>query len=264
MRKNVIISIVVLFIFLPIIGCKSVPSQSGDMEGGQVKLTVAAAASLVDALDELKIMYGEKNPDIILTYNLASSGTLQKQIEEGAPVDVFISAGKSQMDALDDKGLVIKDSLTNLLGNQLVLIASAQSNIESFDDLATDLVNKISIGTPETVPAGKYAQETLINLNLWDNIQPKIVMANDVRQVLTLVETTNVEAGLVYSSDAIQGKDIKIVATPPAKACKPIVYPMAIMASSKHIEEAQNFQAFLLSDEAMEVFIKYGFINIKN
>ncbi|NLB88647.1 MAG: molybdate ABC transporter substrate-binding protein [Syntrophomonadaceae bacterium] len=229
-----------------------------------INLTIAAAASLVDALNEIKAIYNEEKPNIALTFNFAGSGTLQKQIEQGAPVDIFISAGQAQMDPLVEKGLVIDESLVNLLGNELVLIAKEDSLITSFEDLTTDKVQKISIGTPETVPAGKYAKETLISMNIWDKIESKIVMANDVRQVLTFVETENVDAGLVYSSDATQGRGIKVVAAAPADSCEPIVYPMAIIADSKHADEAADFQEFLLSDKAMEVFVKYGFIGLNN
>jgi len=156
-------------------------------------LTVAAAASVQDVAKELKRVYGEKNSGVVITYNFASSGTLQKQIEEGAPVDLFISAGKSQMDALEEKGLILPGTRKNLLGNDLVLIAGKDSGLASFDELDDQTTEKISIGTPETAPAGRYAKEALISLGLWEKIQPKLVLAKDVRQVLTYVETGNVD-----------------------------------------------------------------------
>ncbi len=264
-RKLIILSVMlVLAMAMSIVGCGNGQSSAPDVNNEpEVKLTIAAAASLVDALNELETMYKEEKPNVTLTYNLAASGTLQKQIEEGAPADLFISAGKSQMDALVEKELIVEDSLMNLLGNELVLIANKDSAMTSFDDLTTDAVQKISIGTPETVPAGKYAQETLTTMNLWDQIQSKIVMANDVRQVLTYVETGDVDAGLVYSSDATQGQNIKVVAAAPAGSSKPIVYPMAIIADSKNIEAAADFEEFLISDKAMQVFVKYGFKDLK-
>lgn len=264
MKKMAVLVSIMLLLLVGVLGCSNQQSPAPDAgDVPEVNLTIAAAASLIDALDELKAIYGEEKPNVNLTYNLAASGVLQKQIEEGAPVDFFISAGKAQMDALLEQKLVDEASLENLLGNELVLVVQADSTISSFDDLTTDAVQKISIGTPETVPAGKYAQETLTSLNIWKEIQPKIVMANDVRQVMTFVETKNVEAGLVYRSDAAQGKGIKIATAAPAGSSRPIVYPMAIVSSTKYAEEAAEFEKFLLSDEAMQIFVKYGFIDIR-
>jgi len=143
-----------------------------------------------------------------------------------------------------------------------VLIVPKDSKIETFDDLVTDKAAKISIGTPETVPAGKYGQEALTNLNLWEPIQPKLVMAKDVRQVLTYVESENVDAGLVYRSDTIGSEKTRIAAAAPADSHSPIVYPMAIVAASQQQEAAQEFVTFLTGEKAKIVFEKYGFKNL--
>lgn len=243
-------------------GCAA---NKGQVKAGQepVSLTIAAAISLKDAAEELKAVYATKNPGVRITCNFSSSGTLQKQIEEGAPADLFISAGKSQMDALSRKGLIIETSRLDLLGNELVLIAGRGASITGFEDLAGPGVARISTGTPETVPAGSYAKEVLTNLNLWDKLQPKIVLAKDVRQVLTYVETGNVEAGLVYRSDAVSGREVKIVAAAPAGSHKPIVYPMAVIKNTGNKNASEEFAAFLSGREAATVFEKYGFKTIK-
>ncbi|PKM78260.1 MAG: molybdate ABC transporter substrate-binding protein [Firmicutes bacterium HGW-Firmicutes-15] len=261
MKKFIILLGLMLFLIATITGCggSKQATQPTAPKAEPVNLMIAFAASLQDAGQELQTIYTSKHPDIKITYSFAASGTLQKQIEEGAPVDLFVSAGKSQMDALVQKKLISDASLKNLLGNELVLIAPKASTISSFEALTDKSVAKISIGTPETVPAGKYAQETLTTMKLWDKVQSKLVMAKDVRQVLTYVETGNVDAGLVYRSDTVQSKESKIVAAAPADSSKPIVYPMAIIASSNHPQEAADFEAFLASDEAMQVFVKYGF-----
>lgn len=250
-----------LFIVAATAGCGTAGGQP-KTEAEQVSLTISAAASLQDALNELKTIYAEQHPDVAITYNFAASGTLQKQIEEGAPADLFISAGKKQMDALAEKGLIVDASRKDLLGNELVLIAKNDSTLTEFDGLTDPGVAKISIGTPESVPAGKYAQEALTSLELWDKLQPKLVLAKDVRQVLTYVETGNVDAGLVYRSDALMGKEIKVVAAAPAESHKPIVYPMAVINSTKHQPETEAFAAFLSGDEAARVFTEYGFKTI--
>ncbi len=258
MKKLWIILGSLFFTAAVVMGCGSGKEQSKS-KAEQLNLTISAAASLQDASEELRTIYVSNHPNVSITYNLGSSGTLQKQIEEGAPVDLFISAGKSQMDALAQKGLIVEDSRHDLLGNELVLITGKEGNLTGFDGLTDASVNKISIGTPETVPAGQYAKETLTSLNLWDQIQPKLVLAKDVRQVLTYVESGNVDAGLLYHSDAITSKNVKIVATAPAGSNKPIVYPMALVKGAKNQKEAEDFANFLFSDEAAKVFEKYGF-----
>ncbi len=261
MKKFLILFGLMLFSIATLTGCSGSKqaTQPPAPQPEPVNLMIAAAASLQDAGQELQTIYTSKHPDIKITYNFAASGTLQKQIEEGAPVDLFISAGKAQTDALAQKKLISDTSLKNLLGNELVLIAKKGSTLTSFEGLTDKSVGKISIGTPETVPAGQYAKDTLTTMKLWDKIQSKLVMGKDVREVLTWVETGNVDAGLVYRSDTTKMKEGKIVAAAPADSSKPIVYPMAVIASSKHPKEAGEFEAFLLTNEAQQVFIKYGF-----
>lgn len=262
MRRSLFLLGLMLFIVAATAGC-GVGKEQSKANAEPVNLTISAAASLKDAMEELITIYAKQHPDVIISYNFAASGPLQKQIEEGAPVDLFISAGKSQMDALAEKGLLVDASRIDLLGNELVLIANKDSKLTGFEGLTDPGVAKISIGTPETVPAGKYAQEALTSLKLMDKLQPKLVMANDVRQVLTYVETGNVDAGLVYRSDAMSGKEIKVVAAAPADSHKPIVYPMAVIKSTKHQKETEAFAAFLSGDEAAQVFTKYDFKTVK-
>jgi len=257
LKRILVFLALMLFIVASLTGC------GGKKEQAKTELTISAAASLQDAAAELKTIYEKQHPNVTITYNLAASGTLQKQIEEGAPSDLFISAGKSQMDALAQKGLLIDSTRKDLLGNELVLIAGKDSTLAGFDGLISESVKKISIGTPETVPAGQYAKETLTALKLWDQLQPKMVLAKDVRQVLTYVETGNVDAGLVYRTDAATSTNIKIIAAAPANSNKPIVYPMALIKSTKNQKEAEAFAAFLTTDEAVKVFEKYGFKVLK-
>lgn len=256
MKKVIACLTVILLISTILAGCGG---QQTNSQAEPVELTIAAAASLKDAAEELKTVYNQQNQNVTITYNFASSGTLQKQIEEGAPCDLFISAGKKQMDALEEQELIFPESRKNLLGNELVLIAGSESTIGDFDGLADPAVGKISIGTPETVPAGKYAQEALTSLGLWEKLQPKMVLAKDVRQVLTYVETGNVDAGLVYHSDAITGKNIKVVAAAPEDSHKPIVYPAAVLKATKNQEAVEQFLDFLSSSEAGQIFEKHGF-----
>jgi molybdate transport system substrate-binding protein len=261
MKKYFVVFVLLLSVLLAG-GCakkEATAPKSQPQPAKTVTLNIAAAASLKDAASELQSIYAKKHPEVKINYNLAASGTLQQQIEQGAPTDLFISAGKKQMDALGQENLIVADSRKDLLGNKLVLVTGKNSTLKDFNGLTDTAIKKISIGTPETVPAGKYAQDTLTSLNLYNQIQPKLVLAKDVKQVLTYVQTGNVDAGLVYFSDTYKVNDIKIVATAPEDSHKPIVYPMAIVKASKNQSAAQSFAEFLASPEAAKVFSKYGF-----
>lgn len=230
---------------------------------GNNVIQVSAAISLKDALAVLKEMYEKKKPDADIRFNLASSGMLQKQIEQGAPVDLFISAGKKQMDDLAAKKLIVPETRCDLLGNELVLIVSKEKKvaITSFADLA-DKAQSISIGQPETVPAGKYGKETLSNLKLWDTVEKKIMFAKDVRQVLSYVDSGNVDAGLVYQSDTVALKSAVVAATAQKGSHSPILYPMALIKDGRNKDAAGAFMEFLKSAEAAKVFARYKFIPV--
>jgi len=224
-------------------------------------LTISAAASLKDAIAEIQQLYTQQQP-VTITNNFGASGSLQQQMEQGAPVDIFISAATIQMDALQQKGLIITDTRKNILSNQVVLIAPKNSNLVSnFKDLTSAGLQKIALGEPKSVPAGKYAQEVLTFYNIFNQIKPKIIYAKDVRQVLTYVETGNVDAGIVYLTDA-KVSDVKIVAIAPANSHSPVVYPVAVIKASKSINAAKKFVQFLSSKLASNVFNKYGFTKV--
>ncbi len=236
-------------------------SLFGCSQPAPVELNVSAALSLTDVLKEINALYIQENPDITITPNFASSGTLQQQIEQGAPVDVFISAAATQMDNLQNGNLVLTDTRKNLLNNSVVLIVPIDSTLDitSFNDLILDKVKQIAIGDPKSVPAGKYAQQTFDKLGITEQVKSKEVLGNDVRQVLTYVETGNVEAGIVYATDALISTKVKVVASAPAEINAKIVYPVAVIKASKNVDAAKAYIAFLFSDEAKVIFEKYGF-----
>ena len=257
-----------LFVFsflliLSLVGCSSgndTPPASNITKVEPIEIMVSAAASMKDSLTELQKAYAQKKPEVKITINFGASGALQQQIEQGAPADLFISAGKTQMDTLDSKNLLVKESKVDLVGNELVLVTGKDnSKVTSLEDLPKAGVVKIGIGTPESVPAGKYAQEALTNLKLWDALQPKFVMAKDVTQVLTYVETGNVEAGFVYQSDALGSTKVKVVTVVPASSHKTIVYPAAVISATKNKQAAEDFLKYLQSSDAQQVFVRYGF-----
>lgn len=247
-------------------GCGAQKNSSGFSNASNAEqkkpteITISAAASLKNSMDEIQTAYEAKNSQVKLILNFGSSGTLQQQIEQGAPTDLFISAGKNQMDALVEKDLMVKESVLSLLGNDLALVVGADNEaVKSIRDLTQESIAKIGIGTPESVPAGKYAKEAFTSLKLWDTLQPKFVMAKDVTQVLNYVETGNAEAGVVYKSDAQSSTKVKVVEAFPVDSHKDIIYPAGVVAATKNKETAEEFLTYLQSPEAQGIFAKYGF-----
>lgn len=223
-------------------------------------LTVSAAASLIDTLQEIAPLYHPANSTVTVRYNFASSGALQQQIENGSPVDLFISAAETQMNLLQRKNLLVPGSRRNLLKNRMVLIVPANAaGITTLPMLKQNQIQRIAIGDPRSVPAGQYAKQILEKQGLWEPLQSKYVLANNVRQVLQFVESGNAQAGLVYLTDAKTSDQVKIVETIDAKLHDPIVYPIAVIKASKHPTIAQQFSEFLSSDAARAIFSKYGF-----
>jgi molybdate transport system substrate-binding protein len=246
------------FITTLIAGCSSEQPTTAQ---AKVEMNISAAVSLKDALEEIQKNYEAKNPNVKLIYNLGASGALQKQIEQGAPADIFMSAASKQMSDLEAEGLVNKSTRKNLVENRLVIIVPKTSNlnITKYEDLAKEEVQKISIGETASVPAGQYAQEVLQKLEIWDNIKAKAVLAKDVRTVLTYVETDNVDAGIVYKTDALSSNKVKIVANAPEGSHQPIVYPVALLSGTKQQQAAEDFLAYLSTPECKAIFEKYGF-----
>ena len=252
--------------FLLLVSVMCLTAACGGKPSAQpVELTVSAAVSMKDALQEVQQLYQAKNPGVKITYNLGASGSLQKQIEEGAPADLFISAGVKQMDALEKKGLIKKESRKNLVENQLVLVVGKDSTLvlSRFADLIKPEVKQFAMGVPETVPAGDYTQQVLKRLQIAEALKNKTVLAKDVRTVLAYVETGNVEAGAVYRTDAVSSNKVKIAVVAPPEDHAPIVYPMAVVAATRNSEAAAAFGAYLGGVEARAVFEKHGFITAK-
>ncbi|WP_127583447.1 molybdate ABC transporter substrate-binding protein [Paenibacillus koleovorans] len=224
-----------------------------------VELTISAAASLTDALNEIKPVFEEKNKSIKLTFNYGASGTLQQQIEQGAPADLFLSAAAKNMKALVDKQLIDSAKQVSLLRNELVVVLpkDAKTSYTKLTDLSG--AKSLAIGIPESVPAGDYAKQALTSAKLWDSLQPKIVQGKDVRQVLQYVETGNVDAGFVYKTDALTSKDVKVAMTVDPATYPLIEYPVGIVKATKHNKEAETLYSYLQSKAALDVFVKHGF-----
>lgn len=222
-------------------------------------LTISAAASLKEPMEELKLIFEKENRTNI-TFNFGGSGTLQKQIEQGAPVDIFISAGEQQFKALEDKERIQENSKVELLENQLVFIVNNEykANINSIESIK-NIDGKISLGEVNSVPVGQYGEKALNYYNILEEFKGNIVYAKDVKQVLSYVESGEVVGGIVYKSDALNLRKSSIVTVFKEETCGKITYPAGIIESSNNKELGKSFMEFLKSSEAIEIFEKYGF-----
>jgi molybdate transport system substrate-binding protein len=252
-----------LMLTILIIGCgvqkQSSSTQKQTTTETPIELNISAAASLKEAMADIQTEYKKAKPNVTLTVNFGASGSLQQQIEQGAPCDVFISAGQSQMKALDDKSLLLENTKKDLVKNDLVLVGPKDTTITSISDLTSDKVKKIGVGEPQSVPAGKYADEVFTNLGIKDSISSKLVFAKDVKEVLAWSTSGNVEVGFVYKSDALSSNDVKIIETVPEDKHSPITYPIGVIKASKNPDDAKAFEDFLFSDTCKKIFEKYGY-----
>ncbi len=226
------------------------------------ELVLSVAISMREAVQELGQSFAAARPGLTIRYNFGSSGELQKQIEAGAPVDVFISAAARQMDELEAKKLVLSDSRRAFARNVLTVIKPADSRIDISKpaDLGDRRVGRIVIGNPKTVPAGQYAEESLRALSLWDRVQAKLIFAENVRQALDYVARGEVDAGFVYTTDAAAPKTgVKEAFRPGEDTYRPVVYPAAVVSGTKQSALARAFVELLSSAEARTVLARHGF-----
>ena len=230
----------------------------------KIELLVSAAASTTDCMNELVGIYSEQHQNLTINCNYGSSGALQQQIEQGAPADIFFSASPKQMKALQEKGLMEDATIKNLLQNRIVLITPKdEKQLSSFQDLLDSSITKIGVGEPKSVPAGQYAAQVFKSLEMTDALASKLVLAKDVREVLSWVETGNVQAGVVYETDSKISSGVVVSAIAPEGSHTPVVYPIGVVKTSQQKEAALAFETFLFSKEAASVFAKYGFTVVK-
>lgn len=272
MRKELIIMLVLLSLFLAP-GCVSnksgTPNNTATPATGATSaasvpevITISAAASLTEAFTKIASQFEKENPGTNVNLNFGGSGNLRMQVEGGAPVDVFASADENQMNILGNKSLIVNSSRKDFAHNSLVLIVPEKStlNIANIKDLANPKIQKISIGNPDTVPVGEYSLLALTEAGLWNQLKNKAVLAENVKQVLVYVESAEVDAGIVYITDAksAQPGTVKIVTN--IYVSEPINYPIALVSSSNHKEKAQKFIDFVTKKDGQEILKKYGFV----
>ena len=235
-------------------------SAPAGAQATQSQITVAAAISMKDALEALAKQFSTRAGAVKAVLTFGASGILEKQIEEGAPVDVFISAAPAPMNNLDEKSLLLAGTRRDVAGNRLVLVVPVgTTTVKDVQDLKKPDVRTIAIGETRSVPAGQYAAEALRYLKLFDTLEPKFVFAQNVRAVLAYVADRDADAGFVYETDAKTSDKVAIASALPASSYTPVVYPAAVIRNSQNPAGAKAFLEFLATPEARAIFQKYGF-----
>lgn len=249
----------VLMLFMTACGNGGEADGPGSEETIEGTITISAAASLTDAMNEIAEKFMEEYPEVQVDYNFGGSGALSQQIIKGAPADLFLSASEEHFKTVIDEGYIDAENSTELLRNELVLIAPEDNGtVTSFDDLSE--AEQIAMGTAGSVPAGAYGAEVLDSMGMLEDLKGAFVYAEDVRGVLTYVETGNVDAGLVYRTDAKTSDKVEIIETAPEDTHAPIIYPAGMINESQNPDAAEKFYDYLQSEEALEVFKDYGFV----
>ena len=225
------------------------------------KVNVFAAASLTDSLKEIASAYEQQGGNHI-TFNLGASSTLARQIEEGAPADIFFSADEARMDALQAKGLIVEGTRKSRLSNSLVIVVATEGGaaVQSPSDLAGPKIKRIALGDPKAVPIGVYARQYLKKLGLWEAIEPKVVATENVRAAMAAVEAGDADASIVYKTDTAISRRVRVAFAVPPRDGPKISYPMALLKDSTQPEAARKLLGYLGSESAAKIFRKYGFI----
>ena len=228
---------------------------------GAEELTLSVAISMKDAVQELGARFARERPGTVLRYNFGGSGELQKQIEAGAPVDLFVSAAARQMDELEARGLVVPATRRVFASNVLVAVKPVDSTVDLAKpaDLLGPRVQRIVIGNPKTVPVGQYTEESLRALGLWERVQPKLVLAENVRQALEYVARGEVDAGFVYTTDALRADRVKEAFRPAEDTYRPVTYPVAVVKDARQPALARAFIDLLVSAAGQAVLSRLGF-----
>ncbi|MFD2626110.1 molybdate ABC transporter substrate-binding protein [Salibacterium salarium] len=258
MRPNKILYFTeIMAVFSIITGC----SLFEDSSTKDMTIRISAASSLQDVMGEVETIIETRHPTMDVVFNYGSSGSLKQQLSQGAPIDLYLSASTDTVHALLEDGTLKEKNVVNFLQNELVLIepVNNDSYIEKVEDITDERFEKIAIGTPESVPAGKYAVETLKNINVFQDVSPHFIQAKNVRQVLTYVENENVDAGFVYKTDAKLSDEVNIATEVDNNYHSPIIYPAAMTNRGAENDEVQALFNFFQSEEFKNIAEEYGF-----
>ncbi|MFC7063010.1 molybdate ABC transporter substrate-binding protein [Halobacillus seohaensis] len=236
-------------------------SSCSNSSENQTELIISAASSLTDAMTEIIDNYEQKRPNTSITLNSASSGKLAQQIQQGAPVDLIISANNQWISRLETSEHIKHDSISQITQNSLVLISSKSqtTSVDSLESLTLEQRDSFALGDPDSVPVGTYAKQALEANGKWDELSDHFVYANDVKQVLAYVASNNAKYGLVYFTDAKISDKVEVLDDIDPNTHNPITYPAAVTSQSSHPKEAEAFLSYLMNDKAQETLKTYGF-----
>ncbi|MCR6112482.1 molybdate ABC transporter substrate-binding protein [Bacillus sp. A301a_S52] len=249
MLKKVFTTACLLGTTLTISGCH--------VDEGKEEIYVLTAASMTEAMEEIKQLYEKEHEGVTLVPSYGSSGQLKDQIIHGAPAHLFLPAALTWMEELDQESVVLE--YAPLLENELVLITGnhIETDMTTLEELVTDDIASVAMGHPDLVPAGNYAMQALEERELYDALSDKIIYASNVREVLTYIETGNADAGLVYKTEAHSSDNVNIVTT--ADGHDSILYPVGLLVDAAEVTEARDFYKWLQTEEALTIFESYGF-----
>lgn len=264
--KKIMISFMGLLVILALVACKDKqdsnpappPNQSPSLEGS---ITVSAAGSLTDVGEKLKTAFIEENSNVTIDFNYASSGALAQQIENGAPSDLFLSAASKDMNTLEEKELIIKDTRVNFASNEAVIVVEKDSTIEinSLEELPSLNFDYYAQGDFEAVPIGRTTKQALEDAGVWEALTDKRVLATDVNQILSYVTAGNAQLGFVFKTDAIRSNNVKIAYILDATSHDPVVYPGAVVKASNNEPLAKAFLDFIVSSKGQAILAENGF-----
>ncbi|WP_414553126.1 molybdate ABC transporter substrate-binding protein [Anabaena sp. CCY 0017] len=256
---------VMTLLLITIIGGLTHISPSIAQRPQQITLTVSAGAGLKPVLDEIQKLYKQKQPQHKINYNFAASGALTRQIEQGANIDIFISASSRNMDELQNQGMLLAETRRNLIKSRVALIAPVSSTgISRFQDLTKPIVKRIAIGEPRSVPLGVYAEEVFQHLGILEQLKPKLVYTRSALEILNFVAAGNVEVGIVHDTTARTSDKVKILAIAPEASHSPVVYPVAVLKNTKNPTAAKSFVEFLFSEQAKTLYTNYGYTIVQS
>lgn len=263
MKVNCRSCLMSIFLVVLLAGCRSSAPTNNHPTRANGEIVVSAAVSLRAAFQDIGNLY-ETRIGTKIKFNFGASGVIQRQIEGGAPVDLFASAGSKQMDELAARELIDKETRRDFARNALVLIVpvNAARQINSFAGIANSQIQKLAVGNPKTVPAGQYAEQLLTNMKLLPALQSRLIFGEDVRQVLDYVARGEVDAGIVYATDASAAKDrVRVIDTARGDLHDPILYPLAVIKDSRYKEDAKRFSELVLGPEGQSILQKHGFLS---
>lgn len=255
--KTILKNFLLLLLIIQMLTACSSPSADNKKE-----LFVSAASSLTGVMEVAHKEFQKSHPDVELTFNFGSSGKLRNQIQQGAPVDLFLSASSKDMEILLKEEMVQKEGVRNFAGNRLVLASTRKLPEGNPVELLLASPGLIAVGEPDSVPLGAYTKSALEHLGLWNQLEGNMIFAKDARQVLSYIESGNAEMGIVYSSDANQSANLSETVNLPQKGMD-IVYPAGIIKEAENKEAAELFLAFLVSDEGQKLLMDFGFAAVE-